>query len=64
VRYARDAGATCIGFTGDDGGELRNLVDCCVQVPSHDIGQQEDVHLILNHVLASAMRRRLMSPLD
>jgi D-sedoheptulose 7-phosphate isomerase len=59
VELARRAGARVIGFTGADGGRLRWLVDCCVRVPSEDIGQQEDVHLVLNHTIATALRFRL-----
>ena len=44
---ARDQGAITIGFTGDQGGQLKELVDLCIQVPSPLIEQQEDIHLII-----------------
>ena len=59
LESAREAGAVTIGFTGRDGGRLRDLVDCCVLVPCDDVGQQEDVHLVLNHVITTALRARL-----
>jgi len=64
VQAANEAGAATIGFTGDDGGRLRSAVDCCVHVPSSDIGQQEDCHLVLNHVLAQVVRRRMRLELE
>jgi D-sedoheptulose 7-phosphate isomerase len=56
---ARHHGATTIGFTGDDGGRLKEMVDVCVQVPSPRIEQQEDAHLILEHCICSAIREEL-----
>jgi D-sedoheptulose 7-phosphate isomerase len=59
LELARQEGARSIGFTGCDGGQLRALVDCCIFVPCDDIGQQEDIHLVLNHVITTALRARL-----
>lgn len=58
IELARAAGARTIAFTGRDGGALPGLVDCCIHVPSDHIGQQEDVHLVLNHVISMAIRAR------
>jgi D-sedoheptulose 7-phosphate isomerase len=62
VEYATDRGATTIGLTGDRGGRLKSLVDHCVCVPTDHIGQQEDLHLVLNHVISAALVARLSSP--
>jgi D-sedoheptulose 7-phosphate isomerase len=59
MAVARHHGATTIGFTGDDGGRLKEMVDVCVQVPSPRIEQQEDAHLILEHCICSAIREEL-----
>ncbi len=57
LRVARQYGAITIGFTGRDGGQLRRLVDHGVFIPSDHIGQQEDGHMILDHVITSALRQ-------
>ena len=59
VEYARAGGARVIGFCGHPGGRLAELADLRVIVPSDRIGQQEDGHVILNHVLSFALRARL-----
>ena len=59
VEYAHSQRATVIGFCGRPGGRLAQLADLKVIVPSDRIGQQEDGHLILNHVLAFALRARI-----
>lgn len=56
VRVAKEAGACTIGFTGFDGGALASLVDLEVHVPSERIEQVEDIHLILEHLICSALR--------
>jgi D-sedoheptulose 7-phosphate isomerase len=62
VDLARGAGARVIGLTGDSGGALADRADLCLYVPSPSIGQQEDVHLVLNHVITTAIRARLGAP--
>lgn len=61
LELAREAGAGSIGLTGREGGRMAALVDCCIRVPSDDIGQQEDAHLIVNHVLTTGIRARLIA---
>ncbi len=55
VEYAQANGARVIGFTGRPGGKLAQLADLKVVIPSDRIGQQEDGHMILNHVLSLAL---------
>jgi D-sedoheptulose 7-phosphate isomerase len=59
VAYAREVGAVTIGLCGDSGGKLKPLADLAVCVPASRIGQQEDGHLILNHVIALALHERI-----
>jgi D-sedoheptulose 7-phosphate isomerase len=57
MRVARQAGAITIGWTGFQGGQLKDLVDVCVIVPSNSMEQIEDVHLIMEHALCTTLRR-------
>ena len=57
VDKARAVGATTIGFTGFDGGKLKDMVDICLIVPSHSMQQIEDVHLLLCHFMATCLSR-------
>jgi D-sedoheptulose 7-phosphate isomerase len=54
--YAREVGAQTIGLTGFHGGQLTNLVDLCVIVPSDSMEQIEDVHLVLAHAISTSLR--------
>jgi len=59
LELARARGARTVGFTGADGGDMLPLLDCCVLVPSDDIGHQEAVHLALDHAITMALRARI-----
>lgn len=60
LSVARNYGAYTIGFTGDQGGQLKEIVDLCIKAPSPRIEQQEDIHLILEHCICSAIRDELI----
>lgn len=57
--YALESLATVIGLCGSPGGMLAKLATHSVIVPAERIGQQEDGHLIINHVVALALRERI-----
>lgn len=57
--YALEHGATVAALVGRPGGKLATLATRSVVVPADRIGQQEDGHLVLNHVLALALRERI-----
>ena len=59
VEYAKEHGATVIGFCGQPGGKLAQLADLKVVIPADRIGQQEDGHMILDHVISAALYDRL-----
>jgi D-sedoheptulose 7-phosphate isomerase len=57
IEAAHELGAITIGFVGFDGGKLKDMVDLCIHVPSDCMEQVEDVHLILEHLLSTALRQ-------
>lgn len=59
VEAATVRGAVTIGFTGFKGGRLKDLVDVCIVVPSDNMQQIEDLHMVLAHVIYSDMRDEL-----
>jgi D-sedoheptulose 7-phosphate isomerase len=61
IEYGKSVGATTVGLTGRPGGKLAQIVDLKIVVPADRIGQQEDGHLILNHVIATALRERIIA---
>lgn len=50
--------ATVIGFTGFDGGCLRQLADIHIHVNSNIIEHVEDIHLILEHLIVKSIKHQ------
>jgi len=53
---ARQRGLTTIGVTGRDGGEMQERCDICLIAPCQPMEQIEDVHMVLCHLIYSAIR--------
>lgn len=59
IKIAKEYEAVTVAFTGDEGGQLKNLVDHCIFIPSPLIGHQEDGHMILDHVISNALKEMI-----
>jgi D-sedoheptulose 7-phosphate isomerase len=57
LKVARQAGAATVGFTGFQGGRMRELCDQCMIVPCDNMQVIEDLHLCAAHALFTAVRR-------
>jgi D-sedoheptulose 7-phosphate isomerase len=49
INAAKEAGATTIGFTGRDGGHLKNIVDILMNVPVSNVSIIQEGHIIAYH---------------
>ena len=58
MELAKQRGAQTLGFTGFGGGRLGKIVDLNLHVPSENIERVEDTHLILEHLICSALREK------
>lgn len=56
VRVARESGMRVLALTGDVGGRLKDLAEICIHAPHPFIGTQEDIHLVLDHLITEALR--------
>ena len=61
VEAAHEMGALTIGWSGYGGGSLAKLVQYSIVVDSHNMQMVEDVHMVLGHVVYSALRDRLLT---
>jgi D-sedoheptulose 7-phosphate isomerase len=62
LEVARKAAAFTVGLTGFDGGQMRQLCDVCVVVPSDNMQIIEDLHLCVAHSLFTVIRQKLIKP--
>lgn len=56
IELANARGAATIGLTGFRGGKLKGLVRQCVVVPSDNMQQIEDAHMVIAHALFVQLR--------
>ncbi|MCS7303561.1 MAG: SIS domain-containing protein [Thermoguttaceae bacterium] len=54
VEYARSIGCRTIGLTTSQGGQLKDLVDLAILVPTSHMGRLEDCFFAITHVLCYA----------
>ena len=60
IELANQVGAVTVGFTAFDGGKLGPMVGWQIHVDTDSIERAEDVHLMLEHLITSILRQRLM----
>ena len=60
MKYARDMGGKTIGFSGFDGGPMKEIADACIVVPVNSTPQVESFHLALEHMICSCLREKIV----
>ena len=56
IETAREMQIKVIGLIGFKGGKVKDMADVCLIIPSDSMEMIEDVHLIINHMLAGLLR--------
>jgi D-sedoheptulose 7-phosphate isomerase len=56
---ANDAGAVSVLLSGFDGGKALKVVSHAIVVPSDDMQQIEDVHMILTHIIFRCLKKEI-----
>ena len=51
LKLARERTATTVGFTGGDGGAMRDAVEFCFVVPSKVTARIQEAHILMGHLL-------------
>jgi len=59
VRKARELGLFTIGLTGASGGQMRELVDVLIAVPSDDTPRIQECHILIGHALCDAVEQAI-----
>ncbi|MCF6156547.1 MAG: SIS domain-containing protein [Candidatus Brocadia sp.] len=59
VHIARNRGAITIGFTGKEGGLLKDAVDICLKIPSDNTPRIQECHITVGHILCSIIEKQI-----
>lgn len=61
-RVAREVGLICIGFTGNRGGDMRDLCHHLLEVPSAETPKIQEGHSVLGHILCGLVEHDIFGP--
>ena len=59
MKYAKESGGKTIGFSGFDGGPMKDIADVCIVVPANSTPHVESFHLALEHLICSRLIKRI-----
>ena len=48
---AKNKGIMCIAFTGETGGEMKNIADICLNVPATVTNNIQEMHIACGHIM-------------
>jgi D-sedoheptulose 7-phosphate isomerase len=58
LKTARAMGLMTVALTGNDGGRVKDIVDCCIRIPSSDVPRIQECHALLGHILCELVEQR------
>ena len=59
LQTAREMGVCTIGFSGRDGGKMKDLCDLLLVAPTDSMEQIEDMHIMYEHAMICSLRELL-----
>lgn len=60
MKYAGEMGGKTIGFSGFDGGPMKEIADVCIIVPADSTPQVESFHTALEHLICNCLKERIV----
>jgi D-sedoheptulose 7-phosphate isomerase len=57
----REKGMTAIGFTGASGGDMVELCDCCLRMPSNETPKIQEGHIVVGHIICQIVEASLFT---
>ncbi|HNW69150.1 MAG TPA: D-sedoheptulose 7-phosphate isomerase [Bacteroidales bacterium] len=62
VEAAKEIGMVTVGFTGEKGGKMKDLVDYLVNIPSDDTPRIQEAHILAGHIFCQAVEENIFKP--
>ncbi len=63
IKKAKELGMKTIGFTGNDGGQMKNLCDVLLNVPSTDTPRIQESHIMIGHIICEMIEKEMFPKL-
>jgi D-sedoheptulose 7-phosphate isomerase len=58
INKAKENKLYVIGFTGEDGGEMKNVVDCLINIPSMITPRIQESHILVGHIICELVEKK------
>lgn len=59
LAQARSQGMITVGFTGKTGGEMKDLCDYLINIPSTDTPRIQESHILVGHIICELVEARI-----
>ena len=59
MQKAKDIGMLTIGFTGKDGGKMKDTCDIMIYVPSVDTPRIQEAHILVGHIICQLIEQEM-----
>jgi len=56
---AKEIGMLTVGFTGKDGGEMKDICDIVICVPSVNIPRIQEAHILIGHIICQLIEEEM-----
>ena len=59
MRKAKETGMLTVGFTGQDGGKMKDICDIMICVPSVDTPRIQEAHILIGHIICQLIEEEM-----
>jgi len=59
IQKAKELGMTTVGFTGENGGAMRDICDIMICTPSDDTPRVQEVHILVGHIICQLIEQEM-----
>ena len=59
MQKAKEIGMLTVGFTGKDGGKMKDICDIMICVPSVDTPRIQEAHILIGHIICQLIEEEL-----
>lgn len=61
IEQCKEQGVFAIGLTGESGGDMLELSDICLRVPSTNTARIQETHIVIGHIICSMIDKAMTS---
>ena len=59
IQKAKEIGMTTVGFTGKNGGAMRDICDIMICAPSDDTPRVQEAHILVGHIICQLIEQEM-----